>query len=383
MPSAVPASTASGIVPAPTATLMITLRGADAEVAPASLPPLDVFGVYVGGEGAGNIWTKAQVAALPVSGVLPIVVPRQDLPWWTDGDNGYAYLLSLALAADDWGVPSGCSLVIDIEEGQAEAMGDSRGAIATNWRNVCQKCEYHPWAYSGSFFLSTVESSTIARWLAQWPATVPTDPQVPPGFSGWQYRGDPHGGIDLDVFMPGIYMSRFATGSIALGVPQEVDVPWIAHVTDKPDEEPYWLVDNVATVVEEGHGALASFAANGFRTIEVPWAVIADRVVRRVAASGLTHVVVSELESAADNAPEAAVPAIAESAPVTEIPPPPPAPPGEGGAKQADTGGEVAAGSGSGSAPDPKEDPTPAGSESSTTSSGPEDWAARRSRGEV
>ncbi len=188
---------------------MTTYLGADsAEPQPDLYRGHDIWAVYVGGA-TPHIWTHEEVAALGDEGVravLPIVVPGQSRQWWL-GDAGAAELRALAQLARTWGVPAGSPLCLDIEEGQAEQLHDYLPSVAVEWVNAASALRFLPWSYGGTLWHSAT-AGLHRRWLAEWPDTVPADPEPPPGFMGWQYQGNAEGGrIDRDVFRAGVYLS--------------------------------------------------------------------------------------------------------------------------------------------------------------------------------
>jgi len=245
---------------------MTQLTGADA-LGPTAAN-VDVFAFYP------RTWTREEVAACGARGCLPIVV-------WDGSD--YTALVSEALG---WGVPIGSPLCIDIEEGEVENWTSAEVKIEVQeWYDACHQAGLHPWIYSGETLFAYTVTTICNRWLAQWPAVVPPRPAVPPGFSGWQYRGDPNGtsGPDRDVFMPGAYMKPDSSGTVLLGITQEADMPVLVTLTDPenaPGQNPYWLLDDTATVVPEGSGWIAELQGKLPPSCQWkgPFSLIADRV---------------------------------------------------------------------------------------------------------
>jgi len=192
-----------------------------------------------------------------------------------------------------WGVPIGSPLCIDIEEGEVENWTSAEVKIEVQeWYDACHQAGLHPWIYSGETLFAYTVTTICNRWLAQWPAVVPPRPAVPPGFSGWQYRGDPNGtsGPDRDVFMPGAYMKPDSSGTVLLGITQEADMPVLVTLTDPenaPGQNPYWLLDDTATVVPEGSGWIAELQGKLPPSCQWkgPFSLIADRVISSVPAA--------------------------------------------------------------------------------------------------
>ena len=179
----------------------VLLGGDSATPQPNMYHGKQVWGLYVAGA-TPHIWTHAEVAALKAGGVegfLPIVVPPQNEDWWLQ-NSGYAVLETLVREARAWGVPEGSPLCLDVEEGQSTRFGADAPKIARAWSIACRTHKLISWAYGSGSFLSQDQWSN--KWLAEWPNTTPTNPEVPEGYRGWQYRGGKDG-IDLDVFRPG------------------------------------------------------------------------------------------------------------------------------------------------------------------------------------
>ena len=254
---------------------MTQLTGADAEGP--TTTNVDVFGFYP------DHWTREEVATCGARGMLPIKVPSQSDPWW-QGSTFASELVSEAMA---WGVPVGSPLVIDVEENQAEQMtAPEIKAWVQTWFDACHRAGLHPWIYSGATLFANTITTICNRWIAQYPDVLPTRPTVPAGYSGWQYHGDPNGlsGPDLDVFMPGVYMRPDASGTVLLGIKEEVEMPVVVHLTDPdnaPGKAPYWLLDDTATAIPEGTGDIEEIyqklpQSNQWK---VSYAVIRSRVV--------------------------------------------------------------------------------------------------------
>lgn len=180
---------------------MNTVKGADS-----ATPQVDhyegkeVWGVYVAGD-TPHVWAHEEVAELGAHGVtkvLPIVVPPQDVDWWTV-NGGYAVLEALVRDAIEWGVPTGSPICLDIEEAQAEKM-PNKSEVAHGWAIATRTHGLEPWSYGSHTWLEADIWSL--KWLASWPENVPAEAELtvmPEGFSGWQYAGN-QDGIDLDVF---------------------------------------------------------------------------------------------------------------------------------------------------------------------------------------
>ena len=179
----------------------VLLGGDSATPKPDMYHGKQVWGVYVAGA-TFHVWSKEEVAALKaggVEGVLPIVVPPQNEDWWLQ-NSGYAVLEALVREALAWGIPEGSPLCLDIEEGQSTRFGGGASDIARAWAIACRTHNLISWAYgAGSFLEKDLWSN---KWLAEWPNETPTEPIVPEGYRGWQYRGG-QDGIDLDVFRAG------------------------------------------------------------------------------------------------------------------------------------------------------------------------------------
>jgi len=296
---------------------MTQLIGVDSEEALAA--HVDVLGFYP------NTWTREQVAACGARGCLPIVVPAAGAFW----DDEY-FASDLVKDAVAWGVPPGSPLCIDIEEGWAEQMtsGEAK-AVVQVWHDTCHAAGLHPWIYSGeTLFIYTI-TTTCNRWLASWPDVVPARPTVPPGYSGWQYASG-GAGPDRDVFMPGVYMRPDASGVVLLGITQEVEMPVLITLTDPenaPGQNPYWLLDDTASVIAEGAGDLAELQqklppANQWK---VSYSLIKDRVLSSIPQSSPAD----ETEPADNPAPQADEVAVAAPAEDDGPPAPPPDVPSE------------------------------------------------------
>ena len=175
----------------------VLLGGDSATPKPAMYEGKKIWGVYVAGA-TFHVWSKEEVAALKaggVEGVLPIVVPPQNEDWWLQ-NSGYAVLEALVREAVAWGIPMGSPLCLDVEEGQSSRFGGGASDIARSWAVACRTHDLIPWTYGSASFLDRDLWSN--KWLAEWPNVTPTDPIVPEGYRGWQYRGG-QDGIDLDV----------------------------------------------------------------------------------------------------------------------------------------------------------------------------------------
>ena len=253
--------------------------------------------------------------------MLPIVVPPQDETWW----QGIDFARPLVTGAPEWGIPIGSPLCIDVEENQAEQMTAAEVKVWVRlWFDTCHKAGYHPWIYSGATLFANTITTICNRWIAQWPAVLPTHPTVPAGYSGWQYHGDPNGlsGPDLDVFMPGVYMRPDASGTVLLGIKEEVEMPVVVHLTDPekaPNGEPYWLLDDTATVIPQGTGDIEEIyqklpQSNQWK---VSYAVIKSRIITTLTAGEA---------QAADKPEPVSVPATAEDDTSLTTPPPQAAP---------------------------------------------------------
>ena len=297
---------------------MTQLIGADSEEA--LVAHVDVLGFYP------DTWTRGQVAASGARGCLPIKVPSSKDPWWESG----VFAAPLVDEALDWGVPLGSPLCIDIEEDWAEQMTSAQAkAVVQVWHDTCHAAGLHPWIYSGeTLFIYTI-TTTCNRWLASWPDVVPARPTVPPGYSGWQYASG-GAGPDRDVFMPGVYMRPDASGVVLLGITQEVEMPVLITLTDPenaPGQNPYWLLDDTASVIAEGAGDLAELqqklpAANQWK---VSYSLIKDRVLSSIPQSSPAD----ETEPADNPAPQADEVAVAAPAEDDGPPAPPPDVPSE------------------------------------------------------
>jgi len=221
------------------------IGGDSAEPQPARYQGKQIWGVYVAGA-AFHIWTKAEVAGLAehgIKGVMPIVVPAQDKPWW-DTNAGYAMLEELVREAAAWGVPKGSPLCLDVEEAQAARMLNA-GEVARSWAVACNAHEMIPWVYSSAGFLATDKFTN--KWLAHWPDPTPTDPQVPEGYRAWQYAGNADG-IDEDAFLANeIFLSPDLTPITIGGSPRPL------QETETTESESG--SNDSATEQEEGVGA--------------------------------------------------------------------------------------------------------------------------------
>jgi len=195
---------------------MTNIYGADsAYPQPGFYAGREAWQVYVFGD-TPHVWSRAEVAELSshgVKGVIPTVVPSQNEAWW-EGDVA-GYLRSLRDAAVKWGVPGDCPLEIDIEGGQANAMGGSRGNVAYNWHLVCHESGHIGWIYSSAYFFEM--DVWTRRRLAAWPSPTPSRPNVPNTYHGWQYAGNVEGAIDLDVWLPSKFMKPNGSGVVELG----------------------------------------------------------------------------------------------------------------------------------------------------------------------
>lgn len=171
-----------------------------------------VWGIYVAGD-TPHVWTHEEVAAAGRDGlsrVIPIVVPpgvaKEGEQWWAkDETGGYTVLEELARAASAWGVPGGSPLVLDVEEDVAEKMGSvGCASVATAWMIACRTHGFVPWTYGGRTWHEATTDNKGLRWLAEWPAEVPSSLELPGGFHAWQYQGGAEEGrIDLDLFEDG------------------------------------------------------------------------------------------------------------------------------------------------------------------------------------
>ena len=159
-----------------------------------------IWGVYVAGD-ALHVWTREEVAALRdhgIEGVLPIVVPPQGEEWW-DVNFGYGILEKLVQDALAWGVPTGSPLCLDLEESQSSAMRSPVDVLHA-WAVATRVHGLRTWTYGSAAALAA--DMWAFKWLADWPATVPSDPVPPEGITAWQYAGNVDG-IDLSVFREG------------------------------------------------------------------------------------------------------------------------------------------------------------------------------------
>jgi hypothetical protein len=179
---------------------MTVLLGGDSAT-PKPTQGRKVWGVYVAGA-AFHIWTKAEVAELAhqgVEGVMPIVVPPQgENKWWLE-NYGYATLEGLVREAIAWGLPKGAPICLDVEEYQSAQMSQPSDVLHA-WAVACTTHGMRNWVYGSKSFL--LNDRWGLRWLAEWPNVTPTNPVLPAGFQGWQYKGNTNG-IDLDIFEAG------------------------------------------------------------------------------------------------------------------------------------------------------------------------------------
>ena len=195
---------------------MTILPGADSELPqPGFETGKEIWGVYIAGDIA-HVWSHAEVASLglaKVRAVLPIVIPTPPspgVPWWFAADEGAVALVRLIADARAWGLPGGSPLVLDIEQGTAEAMiahdATLPAKVEARFAAAATAYGYHPWTYGGATWHDAVGPGHVAkRWLAAWPATPPTSLELPAGYDGWQYEGNAKGGrIDLDIFAGGL-----------------------------------------------------------------------------------------------------------------------------------------------------------------------------------
>jgi hypothetical protein len=190
---------------------MTNLAGADSAVPqPTLYHGFTVWGCYVAGD-TPLVWSRSDVAALGaagIKGVVPVVVPPQTWPWPPGA------LATLVAKAKAWGVPADSPLVLDVEQGTAQAMTVAEAAqVDADWSAAWTGRSV---IYSGTTMLDNV--SRCARWLAQWPDVTPVNPDVPAGYFGWQYAGNAMGGaIDLDVFADGeTFMLPDCSGVVVL-----------------------------------------------------------------------------------------------------------------------------------------------------------------------
>jgi len=193
-----------------------------------------VWGVYVAGH-PFHIWTRGevnQVAAYGVEGVMPIVVPPQDEEWWLVGAHGYPVLEQLVREARAWGLPEGSPICLDVEEGQSSKMSAPADVLHA-WSVATSVHKMRNWTYGSKSFL--LNDHYGLRWLADW--TNPINPQLPPGFQGWQYHGQDQG-IDHDIFEGGRdYLSpQFRVVTLGTPKPHDVTAPdaRVAHASPAP-----------------------------------------------------------------------------------------------------------------------------------------------------
>ena len=194
-----------------------------------------IWGVYVAGD-ALHVWTREEVAALRghgIEGVLPIVVPPQGEEWW-DVNFGYGVLEQLVQDALAWGVPTGSPLCLDLEESQSSAMRSPVDVLHA-WAVATRVHGLRTWTYGSATALAA--DMWAFKWLADWPATVPSDPVPPEGITAWQYAGNVLG-IDESVFRPG---HDFLSPELTV-----VTVPAVAAET-APVEAPATPAAEVAT----------------------------------------------------------------------------------------------------------------------------------------
>lgn len=207
---------------------MTVLIGADSSSPqPTQYEGKKVWGVYIAGA-TPHIWTKEEVAELGahgVEGVMPIVVPPQDVDWWSE-NYGYATLEAMAREALAWGLPEGSPLCLDIEEAQSTAIIKSGSAadVMHAWAVATRVHNLRTWTYGPAEFLAHDHWALL--WLASWPEVTPESPELPAGYQGWQYRGGVDG-IDLDIFEEGRdYLSpdlKVVTIPTPVVVPETVD----------------------------------------------------------------------------------------------------------------------------------------------------------------
>jgi len=227
---------------------MTVLTGADSSTPqPAQYKGKKVWGVYVGGA-TPHVWTKEEVAELGahgVEGVIPIVVPPQDTPWW-DENFGYATLEALVREAMAWGLPEGSPLCLDVEEAQAAAIlkNGSAADVMHAWAVATRVHNYRTWTYANRDFLAN--DHWALRWLAEWPEVTPTEPGLLANYQGWQYRGGVDG-IDLDIFEEG---RDYLTPDLKV-----VNLPVPAPM---PTPDPAAAAANAETKVEEQTEAYAA-----------------------------------------------------------------------------------------------------------------------------
>jgi hypothetical protein len=216
---------------------MTLLKGADS-----ATPKIDritdqkVWGVYVAGA-TFHVWTHGEVASLAqhgVEGVIPIVLPPQNENWW-ELNEGYAVLEELVREALAWGVPAGSPLCLDIEQHQASAMGAKASNVAHAWAVATRSHGLRTWTYSGHEYLAY--DMWGVRWLAEWPNVIPTNPQLPVGFAGWQYHGTDNG-IDHDIFEAGRDYLSPELQPVVIGTLPDVDVPGKPDHDTIPDHDP-------------------------------------------------------------------------------------------------------------------------------------------------
>lgn len=157
-------------------------------------------------------------------------------------------------------------------------------------------------------------------------------------------------------------------------------MPWVAHIGKGTDSERFYLVDGVATKVDQSTGDLHSLEAAGFPVIPVTFDTIASRLIEPVPGDLGPSTAVPDVEPSDDDLPvaskedtgtlQAEVPAAAEPAPPSppkdDSPSETPSPNGSDGEGSSDET----------TAADPVAAPV-------SVVSGDDDWATRRSRGEV
>lgn len=215
---------------------MTTLKGADSEIPqPGDVAGEDVWGVYLAGD-IGHVWSKEDIANLGRSGVkavLPIVIPPggkgADGAWWFVEDEGAQTIVRLVAEARAWGLPGGAPLCFDLEQNIVEAIlavdPSLPAKIEARIGAACSAYGYHGWTYGGKTWHDAVGAAHVChRWLAEWPAVEPTDPQLPAGFGAWQYVGNADGGrIDRDIFAGGL--EYLGADLVPFIVGQPVDPP--------------------------------------------------------------------------------------------------------------------------------------------------------------
>ena len=201
----------------------MTVAGADsATPQPQLYAGHGFWGFYVADHSTTyHVWSQDEVKALAGAGVsrgLPITVAPLG---WPFSLGVVGELSNLIREAITWGVPKNVPLVLDFEESlvntiQAQLGGNGasaaiEGCIAT-WTSLCASVDIEGWSYGPDI----LEVAPGFHWRASWLDPVPTTPpDVPAGYSAWQYAGNQDGGdIDYDVMTDTAFARLMLTATL-------------------------------------------------------------------------------------------------------------------------------------------------------------------------